>query len=179
MKYFIIFLLLFVSSLLANAQTRNISIEAFGAHNTVGINYDARLQGNQGWGYRVGIGYSYSSHSNFLAGSSSIIGGAIPVEINYLIGRNKNKLELGFGMSLGYYQEKYSYWTPSTTGVMDEVKDNNKTFGYFLFSNIGYRFQPLHGLMFRVGITPSFNFGDRHGLHRSTFYPFVCLGWTF
>jgi hypothetical protein len=178
MKNVFIFLILFASSLLANAQTQNISIEAFGAHNTVGINYDSRLKGNQGWGYRVGIGYSYSGHSNFLVGSSSIKGVAIPAEINYLVGQRKSKLELGFGMSLGYYQEKYSNWVPSSTGLMAEAEGHHKTFGYFLFGNVGYRFQPVRGLMFRLGITPSFNFGDRYGLSRSEFYPYVSLGWT-
>lgn len=33
--------------------------------------------------------------------------------------------------------------------------------------------------MFRVGLSPSFNFGDKHGLSKSAFYPYIGLGWSF
>ena len=48
-------------SLSASAQdaVKSLSIEALGAQNTVGVNYDARLKGNDGFGYRIGVGYGY------------------------------------------------------------------------------------------------------------------------
>lgn len=58
-----------------------------------------------------------------------------------------------------------------------ESKENR--FGYFLFGNIGYRYQRTNGFMFRVGLSPSFNFGDKHGIIKSAFYPYIGLGWSF
>lgn len=46
-------------------------------------------------------------------------------------------------------------------------------------SGFGYRYQRNSGFMFRVGVSPSFNFGDKYGLKKSAFYPYVGLGWSF
>ena len=40
-----------------SAQTnRNFSLEDLGASGSVGVSYDSRIRGNQGLGYRVGLG---------------------------------------------------------------------------------------------------------------------------
>ena len=44
----------------------SLSLELFGAHNTIGINYDRRFKGKDGLGFRVGLGYGYSERSAFL-----------------------------------------------------------------------------------------------------------------
>ena len=81
---------------------RSLSLELFGAQNTVGINYDSRFKGNHGLGYRVGVGYGYSETSTIASSSYALQGIAVPIEINYLFGQGRHKLELGFGTSLGY-----------------------------------------------------------------------------
>ena len=85
----------------------SLSLELFGAHSTIGINYDRRFKGNDGLGFRVGLGYGYSESSYFMGLSHNIYGIAVPLEINYLLGKGRHKLELGFGASLGYYHETY------------------------------------------------------------------------
>ena len=138
---------------------RSLSLELFGAHNTVGINYDRRFNGSDGLGCI-----------------------AAPLEINYLLGRGRHHLELGFGASLGFYWEKVrasGYFVPYGNyeyGKYD-IYYKRRTFGYFMFGNVGYRLQTRRGFQFRVGITPSVNFGDRYCLQREWLYPYLSLGW--
>ena len=46
-------------------------------------------------------------------------------------------------------------------------------------SGLGYRYQRPNGFMFRVGVSPSFNFGDKYGLKKAAFFPYIGLGWSF
>ena len=173
-----------------DAPERSLSLELFGAQNTVGINYDSRFKGNHGLGYRVGVGYGYSETSTIASSSYALQGIAVPIEINYLFGKDRHKLELGFGTSLGYYYEKCHVWTsvgpapgdvsggPPYFGYADYYKKvTHNSFGYFVFGNIGYRLQTNRGFLFRAGMTPSFNFGDKYGIHRKWYYPYVSFGW--
>ena len=164
---------------------QSLSLELFGAHNTVGVNYDRRLNGDHGWGFRVGVGYGYSERSSFLVGSYTyrIHGVAAPLEINYLLGKGRHKLELGFGASLGFYWEKLyakdvyiPYGYSNDYGTYD-IRYKSRTFGYFMFGNVGYRLQTKRGFQLRVGVTPSINFGDRYCVQREWFYPYVSFGW--
>ena len=169
---------------------RSLSLELFGAQNTVGINYDSRFKGNHGLGYRVGVGYGYSETSTIASSSYALQGIAVPIEINYLFGQGRHKLELGMGTSLGYYYEKCHVLTtvgpapgdvsggPPYFGYADYYKKvTHNSFGYFVFGNIGYRLQTNRGFLFRAGFTPSFNFGDQYGIHRKWYYPYVSFGW--
>lgn len=168
------------------ATERSLSLELGGVHNLVGLNYDSRFKGNHGLGYRVGIGYGYgrTDFSFFVDAKDRIHGVAVPLEINYLLGKHNSKLELGIGASLGYYREQidlsYTYGNYGTdygmsgTRVYREVV---KQFGYFTYGNIGYRLQTRRGFQFRVGWTPSINFNDKHCLHRSLGCSYISLGW--
>ena len=166
----------------AQQRVRSVSVELLGAQNTVGVNYDSRFKGNSGWGYRVGIGFGYGDNSSFL--EQNIKGVGVPLELNYLLGRNRHKLELGMGTSLGVYHVKetngYVYPTPDdeVQGVKFYTSQHNQ-FGYHVFGDIGYRYQRENGFLFRVGFSPSFNFGDKYGLSKSFFYPYIGFGWSF
>ena len=61
----------------------------------------------------------------------------------------------------------------------EQYISTSNCFGYFIFGNIGYRYQREHGFTFRIGITPSFNFGDKYGLKRAVFYPYIGFGKSF
>ena len=52
-------------------------------------------------------------------------------------------------------------------------------YGYYCYVDVGYRFQPVKGVIARAGICPSFVFGDEYGLRRSFFYPYVSVGYAF
>ena len=180
MKKYIIYLFLILPTLAVSAQdkTKSLSIEFFGAQNTVGINYDSRLKGNSGWGYRVGLGFGYGN-SSFFGSSQETKGFGVPLEINYLLGGGNHKFETGAGTSLGVYRIESSYNNYTPSGTRETHNESNTTFGYCLFGNIGYRYQRPKGFLFRVGFSPSFNFGGEHGINKAFFYPYLGLGWSF
>lgn len=190
-------ILLICSSVIAvsmmGQRNQNISVEALGAQQIVGLNYDMRFKGNEGFGFRVGAGFGYyTSEDFFLPTDVSEKGVAFPVEVNYLYGKRKHKLEVGLGASLGCYRAR-EYEIPEAWPRRSTKEESRYEefwhFGYQMFANIGYRYQPVQGLMFRVGLTPSFNFGERewwhyprlenHAIKRSWLSPFVGIGWSF
>ena len=182
-----LFALCCFSAVVAQQKTRNLSVELLGAQNIVGINYDSRFNGNSGLGYRVGVGYVYGDTSGWV--DQRINGVGVPLELNYLLGKKNSKLELGFGASLGVYQVKETIghvkWYPGgentdeTSPKIDFYTSSRTQFGYFLFGNIGYRYQRPNGFMFRIGVSPSFNFGDKYGLCKAAFFPYIGFGWSF
>ncbi len=180
MKKYIIYLFLILPTLAVPAQdkTKSLSIEFFGAQNTVGINYDSRLKGNSGWGYRVGLGFGYGN-SSFFGQEQETKGFGIPLEINYLLGGGNHKFETGAGASLGIYNVENVYHIYSPSQMWSTRYETKTSFGYCMFGNIGYRYQRPKGFLFRVGLSPSFNFGDEHGLSKAFFYPYLGLGWSF
>lgn len=175
--------LCFFSRTTAQNNVCNISVDFFGVQNTIGVNYDTRINGNSGLGYRIGVGYGYADNSGLL--DQKINGIGIPIELNYLLGGKCSKLEFGFGTNLGLYHIKETTWnnylpiSPKEERDMEQHTTSNTQFGYFIFGNIGYRHQHKHGFMFRVGVTPSFNFGDKYGLKRAFFYPYIGFGKSF
>ena len=96
------------------------------------------------------------------------------------------------GASLGVYQVKETigyvedtWWYPGGENT-DETSpktyfytSSRTQFGYFFFGDIGYRYQRPNGFMFRVGVSPSFNFGDKYGLNKAAFFPYIGFGWSF
>jgi len=180
-------LLLCALTVSAQQRVQSLSVEILGAQNTFGINYDARFRGNDGLGYRVGIGYGYGEDDIFF--SQNLKGVGVPLELNYLLGHHNSKLELGFGANLGIYhvRETAAYYDADYTpdgsdtpvGGVTFYDTSSNCFGYLLFGNVGYRYQRPHGLLLRVGLSPSFNFGDKHGLHKTFFYPYLGFGWSF
>lgn len=182
-----------IVSLEAKAQktsetpSRSIYLELLGASNVAGINYDSRFKADCPWGYRIGLGYTYSANYNMFSGSDSFQGPDIPLEINYLLGKKRSKLELGLGLNLGYYTEKYDVWNmklaDDASGIPYYVSEyagevKNSFWGYYFFGNIGYRYQPSRGFQFRAGISPSFNLGGSHAMTKN-FCPYLSFGYAF
>lgn len=161
---------------------RSLSLELQGVHNLVGINYDSRFKGNDGFGYRIGIGYAYgySDFSFMVDFADRVHGVAVPLEVNFLLGKHNSKLELGAGTSLGYYWESIEIkYTDDDSGVAvnRRYRTTENRFGYFMFGNIGYRLQTKRGFQFRVGWVPSINFNDRHCIHRYLGASYISFGW--
>lgn len=160
-----------------NTNKQNIYIEVLGPSNLIGISYDTRLNPGSNLGYRIGVAYTYNRRSNFLFdNSTSTKGYSSPAEINYLFGKKENKFEVGIGTNLGLYRVHQTYIESSKK----EIEKSTLTFGYYFFSNIGYRYQPEQGLQYRVGISPSFSFGDSHSINKSPLMAaYLSVGYVF
>lgn len=153
----------------------SVSIEGLGVHNVVGINFDSRFKGNHGFGFRVGAGYTQGTHAYISPSATRVQGVAFPLEINYLLGKNEQKLELGLGCSLGYYGERIEF---PESGGHAPIPITSRSFGYFVFGNIGYRLQTKSGLMIRAGWAPSINYEDSRNIRRRPLTSlYISVGW--
>lgn len=166
---------------------RTVYIELWGAASPISVNYDSRFNEDSRLGYRFGLNYVADLHEFTIYDDLSIdeISGInIPLEINYLVGRKgtKSKFELGVGVNLGFHKKKTGYYD-DWDKEKETIISNKNMVGYFVFTNIGYRLQPKKGFLFRVGITPIFDFGGKGSIAKymniSMFIPSVSLGYAF
>lgn len=167
---------------------RNLYIEMLGTSNFIGLSYDSRIKPGSRFGYRIGISYAREAYQSMFIGSGSSSFFAVPLEANYLYGKRKSKLETGLGLDIGICQENNSYWSynyiqtaPFQIELIHyKVNHFQRQFGYYFFSNIGYRYQASRGFLFRFGINASFNLGDKYGVRKRTLlYPYISFGYTF
>lgn len=112
---------------------------------------------------------------------------SFPIGVNYLIGKGEGKIELEAGASLGAYRYYEHRWVgDDTDAANDALEENNlhredykkTTFGYLIYGGAGYRFTSPSGLQFRMGLTPSFNFGDKYGVNNYLF-AYCSVGYAF
>ncbi len=208
MKKLLIFVLFLSLQTVAMAQeadglekNKAVYLELLGPSGLAGINFDARFNDHTRLGWRAGLSFAYGRSYNLLGQDSDVRGYAVPLEINYLLGSQKNNLELGLGTSMGIYnihetrgeivngpassltaeQQKHvigEYKTDNGTLTMLRYRESRNTFDYYFFGNIGYRHVSNKGFLFRAGITPAFTF-SKDASKKVTFYPYLGLGWAF
>ena len=191
--FFMIIALVLALDILAQGRKHSVFMELVGASNGVGMNFESRFSDTSSFGWRVGLAWGYGESSNFaFGGSESLRAYTVPIGVNWLIGRGRNQLELGAGVSLGLYNLHSRYYEYQLTGYVETEDgtripyyegiphtDNGNKFGYFLFGDIGYRHVSRKGFLFRIGISPSFNFDDSHGVSKSFFFPYLGFGYSF
>ena len=162
---------------------RNIYLELFGASNLIGISYDSRIKPGSPFGYRAGISYIYGSRTTYY-NTDDAHGIGIPMAFNCILGKRKSKFEVSLGINMGFYsmEEHIFYDQDGQPTIFNPVYMTKKThhlFGYYIFSDIGYRYQRKSGFMLRVGVNPSFSFGGRHGVKKTPLlFPYLSLGYT-
>ncbi|MDO5523772.1 MAG: hypothetical protein Q4G48_06980 [Bacteroidia bacterium] len=130
-------------------KTSSIQVEMLGAHNLMGVSFDQRfMESNHGLGYKVGIGVGYSKDSwKFIPFKFNTWGGfpnqtivSVPIQLNYLLGKNAHKFELGAGVTPFYSSYKFN------------EKSNINAYGTFAtgyrYNNLPKRFVLTAGLMY-------------------------------
>jgi hypothetical protein len=171
-------LCLSLAGLHAGAQNRSKSVygELLGASQMLGVNYDARFNSgaSDGFGWRtgLGIGYAYSSSAvaiSFADGEMAVAYNqmfrfAVPLEVNYLLGKGKSKFESGAGAIVCL--DRYT----SDTGGAPE-----QSFGAIPYLSLGYRLVTDRGFLMRVGAVPLLGFSP----FKVRFYPYLGFGWAF
>lgn len=136
-----VFANIFAQDTLSFKKTRdkNIYVEFLGSSNLIGVSFDSRFTPISPWGYRLGVSY-FQGGDSFIKASNSNRGLFFPIEVNFLTSGNKHKLELGLGSNLGIYNEHISFIEKSKDQYETINLTSNTTFGYYFFSNIGYRY---------------------------------------
>lgn len=177
---FLLALLLLVG-LAASAQRRQYaSVELFGSSQGVGLSYDARFTAGSPWAWRAGASWGFSGQWGMF-GTSRRHALGLPLEVKHIFFRGPGHLELGVGSSLGLYFSKERYWAlaeGASSGVVPEWEERtakSRTFGYFLFANVGYRLERKR-FLFRTGLTSSPRLGGRHAVRGPLLYPYLGFG---
>ncbi|MBP3269789.1 MAG: hypothetical protein J6L98_03825 [Bacteroidales bacterium] len=156
----------------SHSRGRSIYGELLGASQGLGINYDARFnkQSSEGFGWRtgLGVGYAYSSitaiysiDGNWVDTYNQMFRLAVPIEVNYLLGKGHSKFESGAGgsMCVDLYTSASGAKPKSAVGVIPYV-------------NMGYRYVADKGFLFRIGVSSFYSFnGDR-----VVFQPYIGFG---
>ncbi|SFC68580.1 hypothetical protein SAMN05421747_11930 [Parapedobacter composti] len=129
----------------------------------ISANYDFRFQQTRNsWGARAGIGYFAVEGERFLT---------VPVQLNYLLGKNGNYFEMGAGAS--YVNNSYTqlYWDANDEWRRDR-QANSQIMGSLTF---GYRKQPIDGgFNFRAGLSPIF-----YKENFIPYLPYLSFGYSF
>ena len=125
------------------------------------------------FGWRTGLGFGYAYSSIFAAYNidgekidtyNQMFRLAVPVEVNYLLGKGNSKLEAGAGAVL------CADLFTSASGAKP-----TGSFGAAPYLSLGYRLVTSKGFLFRVGALSTYNFSGC----KFSFYPNLGFGWAF
>lgn len=178
---FVFLLLLLVGSNTVYAQReQGVFLELFGASTTLGVHYDTRFNEYTRWGGRIGVAYTNSDSQDFFKSApEKTTGWSFPIAVNYLMGGGRHHVEIGLGVSYGFYNCKYH------DKMGHEIESDRS--GAFGFLDLGYRYQSNHGIMIRAGLNPGMALEEHdqlgksdHGVDRAAvIYPYVSFGYAF
>lgn len=157
-----------------NDKHSSIQIEMLGTHNLIGVSFDERFtESNHGLGYKVGIGAGYSKGNwKFIPFKYDTWGWfpdqnivSIPIQLNYLLGKNNHKFELGAGVTPFYSSYKFN------------EKSNINAYGTFA---TGYRYSnPRKHIVFTAGLTYGFKLPGLKMNYVNDFFwqPYLSVGY--
>jgi hypothetical protein len=134
-----------------SSHSSQIQFEVFGPGSLFSLNFDSRFAPKEnGLGFSIGLGGSPLG----VLGKSCNTGGlmALPVDINYLVGKKQHFAEVGVGGTLVVIGSTKKYCQDFDYGFFSDVTES------YLFLTAGYRYQPFKrkGFTYRVFISPLF-----------------------
>ena len=134
------------------SRSTQLQLEAFGPAGLFSIRIDTRFAKKEnGIGYSIGLGGTPLG----VLGESCNRGLqlSLPVGLNYLVGKNKQLLELGVGVVPVIVGGTKIFCLP-TPGSKDDFFSENITSYWYMLA--GYRYQPVRkkGFTYRIFISP-------------------------
>ena len=153
-------------------HSQAVYCELLGPSQGIGFSYDARFKkgARDGFGIRAGLGLGYAYSSSILTFDldgdiyNQMFRLAVPLEINYLVGKKASKFEVGAGTAI--CADRYT----SESGAKPET-----AFGALPYLSLGYRLVTDKGFLFRAGVLPFYNFSSNN----LRIYPYLSFGWAF
>jgi hypothetical protein len=145
-----------------NKYTKIFFAEFFGNGILYSLNYDMRTAKGvrDKWGLRVGfewIGFRATDTATKQKISARAI--AFPFAVNYLVGKHKGFLELGFGATYFFASAKGQRITDNEAYTVNPL--NEMLMSLYGTFNIGYRHVPYKkGIMYHFLFTPVFGGGE-------------------
>lgn len=177
-----------LTCMVSQAQERTpraVYAELYGGSLIAGVNFDSRFNESSHFGYRVGLAYTFTDIGEFMNCVGDYVRGVnMPLEVNCLMGKRekRSRFEVGLGVNVGLYENKTEKFSEFLEDNPTMIEKSTK-FGYFVFLNVGYRYQRPQGLLFRVGLSPKVDFGGECGLGNYagifSFVPYLSFGYSF
>lgn len=164
---------------------RNVYVDLYNGSNVFGVNFDSRFPNSSIFGWRIGVGYSQSlfpgyDHNYYCPGIS------IPFGVNALLGENKNKFEVGIGVTPGIYSYQCRMYFMGGDENGNFYKGTKPCgpqswrAGCAISIDLGYRLQRPKGFFFRAGLSPCLDINSKViSLHLWSFLPYLSFGYTF
>ena len=134
-----------------SSHALQLQLEFLGPGISSSLDIDSRLTKKEdGIGFRIGLGITPLGLLKDPCNTGSL--NSFPIGINYLFGKNKNKLELAGGTVLLFMSGTKLYCLNMEKHFFSEETTN------YWFTSIGYRYQPRHkkGLTYRIFVSPLF-----------------------
>jgi len=128
-----------------STHATQLHLEFFGPGIFSSLNIDSRFAKKEnGVGFRIGIGITPLGFLKHHCNTGSL--NAFPLEVNYLIGKNRHLLELGAGGEFLFMSGTKRYCFGMEKEFFSEETTN------LWFTSVGYRYQPVHkkGITYRV-----------------------------
>ena len=194
MKYLLLSLLFalpFIGSW-AQRPRYGVMVEHGGASRTVGLAFDSRIGNSRHWGYKVGLArVKTSGTDDFFNDLGRTDGWMVPAQVHYLVGHKRHFLEIGVGLSVGYFESyffnsngedcvHYEGFT-DTEPIKTTTHGPTSPFGWGGNATLAYRYQMMKGAFFRVGVTDNFNLGSDNNYIAPNYVlaPFLSFGVAF
>ena len=151
MKIKTIFLGLTMSiSTLFSQNTKYLGVELAGSYGMAGISLDSRLSKSSKFGYKIGLSYGMEYNSGARHWYITPVKAyypedgkmnnvySIPLNVHYLLGREKHFLETGIGLCAFYADYNFG---------------EHKGLGYYTFGRVAYRHESVtNRFMFSLGM---------------------------
>ena len=135
----------------------NLYYEVLGSGITNSANLEVRFGKKEtGFGVRAGFGYFYVDNASY---------STIPFALNFVAGKDRNKIELGIGATLYYF---------SSDEFIFDAQDN-QTYSFIIM----YRYEPeKSGVLIRAGFTPMLG-KINGGIAFLPYIPGISIGYKF
>ena len=133
-------------------NSAQLQLEGFGPAGLFSIRFDTRITKKEnGIGFNIGVGGTPLGVLGEICNRGFQL--ALPVGLNYLVGKNKQKLELGTGFVPVLVGGTKIFCLPTPGSKDDFFSDNITSYWYIL---AGYRYQPVSkkGVTYRLFISP-------------------------
>ncbi len=154
-------------------MSHNLFGEFFGPSFGIGIGFDSRFKNDTPLGYRVGISYTDGLYDYFEE-RLDFKGVSFPLEINAIYGKQKNKFEMGAGVTLSFLHRVHTTWSES--GAITTRGNKLNILGTI---NVGYRYQRERGFFLRTGFTIYVGDPEYSPLAELWILPNISFGYTF
>ena len=165
----------------ATSNTKNVFVEFLGSGAAVvSVNFDMRLNKGRddGLGVRLGVGVGSVTTDHWLLEEGSVKTKliTIPLEVNYILGKNKFAFEIGGAVTYVNVTEDSNY---EFLGEQYEDFENGNVLVAYI--PVGFRLRTTKNIMLKLNVGPLWNFSapNLYAENEVYFFGGLAVGYSF